>query len=136
MDDLDRLRILFKSKIIKEMCIEDLEIWEGFEKIYPSYVRFPESFEYNKSGYCNRTKEIKYLKKMIKNIDRRINDLFYSSELIKKMKIFPVKRSKEAEKFIREEEKRLKLHIRSLKKLRQKRLREFNKLKKQNGGKR
>lgn len=127
MDDLDRLKILFKSKLIKEMCIEDLEIWEGFEKIYPSYVRFPESFEFNRLGYCNRTKEIKYLKKIIKNIDKIINGLFSSSELIKKMRRFPVKRSKEVEKFIRDEEKKLKLHIKGLKKLRQKRLEEFAK---------
>ena len=71
----DKLNILYKSRAIKEMTIEDLETWEGFDKIYPSDIRFPESIEFYKIGYCDRKRTIKYLKSCLKRIDKIIKEL-------------------------------------------------------------
>jgi hypothetical protein len=117
----DKLNILFKSRVIKEMTIEDLEFWKGFEKIYPSYIRFPETIEFNQHGnewYANRTKELRDLKKLLKNVDKMINDLFRSPKL--KTKPLCAKRSKEVEDYLSKEKERLDKHLNKLKELKQK----------------
>jgi|LGOV01.1.fsa_nt_gb hypothetical protein len=124
LTNLEKLRILFRSREIKEMTIEDLEIWEGFEEIYPSYIRFPESIEFNQKHYCRRTETIKYLKKIIKNIDKMIKEIIHSPELLKQIRLVPAKRSKEIEKYIIKEKKRLDLHLKRLRKLRLTKLKE------------
>ncbi len=126
--NFERFNILFKSRVVKEMTIEDLEFWKGFEKIYPSYVRFPESIEFNQRGYSNRTKSIRELKDSIKRIDKIIKELFDSSTL-------PAKRSKEVEIYLKKEVQRLELHLNRLKKLKQKlRLEEENQNSSEDGG--
>lgn len=112
----DKLTILFKSRAIKEMTIEDLEVWEGFEEIYPGWIRFPESLEFVQKGntfVCNRKKAIKYLKVILKRVDKEIKILLDGK--------VDTKRQEEFAKFIQSERDRLEKHLEGLRELREKR---------------
>jgi len=118
MEKIDKLNILYKSKVIKEMTLEDLEIWEGFEKIYPFYLRFPESVEWNwNSTLRNRKKLIKELNQSTKRVKGYIDELLG-------IKVFRAKSDKQLCKFMKEQKKMLNIHLKKLKEIRDKRLNE------------
>ena len=112
----DKLNILYKSRAIKEMTIEDLEVWEGFDKIYPSYIRFPESIEFYAAGYCDRKKTIIYLKEIVKRIDSMIESLIGE-------KLVSATRDKRITEYLQKERARLNEHLIKLRKEREKRKR-------------
>ena len=109
MDKLYALNRLFRNKVIFEMTLEDLEIWEGYEKIYPSCLRFPESVEWNMNYTLRgRKKCIKDLKDVLKRVDKYIQELLG-------LKISRASRDKEVDKFIKKQDKMLKIHLKKLK---------------------
>lgn len=107
---LEKLNLLYRSKVIKEMTLEDLEIWKEYKNIYPSCLRFPESVEWNwDSTIRNRKECIRNLNKSLKRIEK------YIRELIK----FPRGKSdKELSLFIKKQKKMLKIHLKKLKEFR------------------
>jgi len=118
MERQDKLNILYRSKVIKEMTLEDLEIWEGFEKIYPSCLRFPESVEWNwNSTLRNRKNCIKLLNDSLKRINKYIGE-------ISGFKVTRGKSDKKLSLFMKKQEKILESHLRKLKEIRNKRLNE------------
>jgi len=117
-EKLRMLNILLKNKAIFEMCLEDLNIWKGFEKIYPSYVRFPECFDWGYPlCYLKRKKAIKDIEQTIKQVDIAIRGT------TGQIKIYPSISSK----FLKERKKLLEKHLKRLRKIRDKRYREINK---------
>ena len=118
MERQDKLNILYRSKVIKEMTLEDLEIWEGFEKIYPSCLRFPESVEWNwNSTLRNKKNCIKLLNDSLKRINQYIGE-------ISGFKVTRCKSDKKLSLFMKKQEEILESHLRKLKEIRNKRLNE------------
>ena len=117
----DKLKILFRNREICSMTIEDLEIWEGFEKIFPGYLRFPETLEFNSQGFCNRTQRLRECKKRVNGINKVIDELLRSPEAYKGLKQIHAKRSKEIDLYLKKEKKRLDLHLKALRRIREKR---------------
>lgn len=120
LSNSEKLEILYKSKILKEMCLEDLEIWNGFDKIYPSYIRFPEMLEFNNGGFLWRKEAIKELKKILKRVNNHIKVL-HGNQNIK------VKRDPLITLELNEQKKRLEIHLIALRKMRDERKKEFTK---------
>ena len=112
-----KLGILYRSKVITEMTLEDLEIWKNHKRIYPSCLRFPESVEWNMQSQLNRNKCIKDLNSNLKRCDKYIQELISPKMPRGKM-------SKEMKVFIVNKDKMLKIHLKKLKEFRDKRLNE------------
>ena len=112
----EKLDVLYRSKIIKEMTLEDLEIWSGFDKVYPSCLRFPESVEWNwKNTIKDRKGCIKKLKGSLKIIDNYIRELSGLKRTKSDKRLFL---------FMEKQKKILDIHLRKLKEIRDKRLNE------------
>ncbi len=116
METQEKLNILYRSKVIKEMTLEDLEIWSDFDKIYPSCLRFPESVEWNWNDTIKDRKGcIKELKGSLRRIDNYIREL---SGLKR------AKPDKRLSLFMEKQKKILDIHLNKLKEIRDKRLNE------------
>jgi hypothetical protein len=130
MKDIQNLIMrLLKNRAIYEATIEELNIWDGFEKILPSYITFPECLDFNMKGYCRRTREIKRLKNIIDSIDNNTKKLIKTKEFI--MSYHAYQRAKISPEF-EERKRKLNLHLIKLRELREKR-KEVEKLAKDNG---
>lgn len=111
MKNKDKLNILFKSRAIKTLVLEELWIWEGFDKIYPQYISYPEAIDFDK-GFCYRKEQIRFLKSQIVRIDKIVISILEPR----------AKRSKEIDKYLDDEKQRLEIHLNRLKELRKLRL--------------
>ena len=108
--NIEHIKIVMKNLIIYEMTLEDLEVWEGFDKIYLSYLRFPETLEFNLHGYGYRKNFIRDTKQKINACKAFINrHLQYNGQ-------------KESSEFINKRKELLEKHLKELKKIRNERL--------------
>lgn len=121
----EKLNILFKSRVVKELTIEDLEMWEGFDRLNIGDIRFPESVEIsggNVYWYINRKKALKSTKECLKNIDKMIHEILQDRPLI-------YKRDSEVKQFIHNEQIKLEEHLIKLREIRNNRYKELQKMK-------
>jgi hypothetical protein len=111
--EFKQLNMLFRSKVIREMTIEDLEVWKGYDKIYPIYVRFPEILEFNKGLFCYRKDAIRDCRKLLINVDKYIKNIIG----------YPEKgyRDKRIQEYLSKEKIRLEQHLIKLREMRNKR---------------
>jgi len=124
-----KLNILFRSLVIKEMVLEDLEFWKPFKIVYPSWLRFPETLDFNVNMKCNRQKAIKEMKNLIICVKQLIN------EFIEVKTSNYVHSDPRVTDYIYQEKKRLEKHLIALRKLRKERFEFLRKEQNQENGK-
>jgi hypothetical protein len=52
----EALDILYRNKVIYQMCIEDIDLCKDM-RVRPAFVRFPESFDWSINGFINEKGE-------------------------------------------------------------------------------
>lgn len=119
MKEIDKLMILLKNKAIYEMCLEDIYIWAEDNKkvtLYPSFVRFPEAFDFKLKNGVRSDKEKKRFEDIIKSINKAIRGIISSKgfklEMYRKRYIYP------STKFLLERKIELENHIQKLREIR------------------
>jgi hypothetical protein len=101
----DKLDILWKNRVIYQMCLEDLELCKDM-RVRPAFVRFPECFDFSVGGYINEKRAKSQFTKLLNNISGMINILYRID-------------TKKANEFIENRKKLLELHLEKLKEQRE-----------------